>query len=66
MAQERVHKKLKIGTLVKLNHSQEYGIVFRVKINWDYYNNSPFSYSVLVKGTEVSAGEEGLTVIGEL
>ena len=66
MAQERVHKKLKIGALVKLKHSQEYGIVFRVKINWDYNNNSPFSYSVLVKGTEVSAGEEGLTVIGEL
>jgi hypothetical protein len=66
MAQERVHKKIKIGTLVKLNHSQEYGIVFRVKINWYSSNRSPFSYGVLVKGTEVSAGEEGLTVIGEL
>ena len=65
MAQETVHKRLRPGTLVRMNRSQEYGIVLRVKINWGPLVSDPFCYEVLVKGKEVSAYGEGLTVIGE-
>ena len=65
MARELVHKRLKPGTLVQLNRTQEYGIVIRVKINWGPQNDDPFCYGVLVKGEEVSAYGGGLTVIGD-
>ena len=69
MARETVHKRLIPGTLVLLNRTQEYGIVVRVKINWNVFvsgfTNDPFCYGVLVKGKEVSAYGGGLTVIGE-
>ena len=69
MARETVHKRLIPGTLVLLNRTQEYGIVVRVKINWNVFvsefANDPFCYGVLVKGKEVSAYGGGLTVIGE-
>ena len=65
MARETTHKRLKPGTLVQLNRTQEYGIVLRAKINWGPLINDPFCYDVLVKGREVSAYGEGITVIGE-
>jgi len=69
MPRETIHKRLEPGTLVQLSRTQEYGIVVRVKINWDVFGdgktNSPFSYSVLVKGEEVSESEGGLTIIGD-
>ena len=65
MARELVHKRLKPGTLVQLNRTQEYGIVIRVKINWGAQLDDPFCYGVLVRGEEVSAYGGGLTVIGD-
>ena len=69
MARETIHKKLELGTLVKLNRTHEYGIVVRIKINWNIYEGKtekdPFCYGVLVRGKEVSAFGGGLTIIGE-
>lgn len=69
MPRETTHKRLEPGTLVQLNRTQEYGIVVRVKINWNVFvgeiTNDPFCYGVLVKGEEVSAFGGGLTIIGD-
>jgi len=65
MGRELVHKRLKLGTLVQLNRTHEYGIVVRVKINWDSKLDSPFCYGVLVRDEEVSANGGDLTVIGD-
>tara|TARA_Y100000287_G_C14214411_1_gene352689 strand:+ start:992 stop:1204 length:213 start_codon:yes stop_codon:yes gene_type:complete len=69
MARETIYKRLNTGTLVQLNRTLEYGIVVRVKINWNAYvgeiTHDPFCYGVLVRGEEVSAYGGGLTVIGE-
>jgi len=53
---------------VKVNRSNDYGIVLRVKINWGSDQNvidDPFCYEVLVKGKKVSAYGGMLTVIGD-
>lgn len=68
MARETLHKRLEPGTLVRVNRSNDYGIVLRVKINWGPDRNvidDPFCYEVLVKGEKVSAYGGGLTVIGD-
>ena len=68
MAREIVHKKLKVGTLVRINESKEVGIVLSA-----YWNERAvltmqhaFQYSVYVRGKEVSANREVFTVIGEV
>ena len=65
MVQETTHKRLYPGTLVRINRTLEYGIIIRVKINWGPLFDNPFCYDVLVKGRQVSAYGEGITVIGE-
>ena len=65
MERETIHKRLKSGTLVRVNRLNEYGIVLRVKVYWGPIMNDPYCYEVLVKGEKVSAYGEGLTVIGE-
>jgi len=65
MARELVHKRLKPGTLVQLNRTQEYGIVIRTKVYWGPTIDDPWCYTVLVRGEEVSAYGGGLTVIGD-
>ena len=65
MERETIHKRLKSGTLVRVNRLNEYGIVLRVKVYWGPITDDPFCYEVLVKGEKVSAYGEGLTVIGE-
>ena len=68
MAREIVHKKLKLGTLVRINDSEDIGIVTSA-----YWNSSilsttkhAFQYRVYVRGKEVRAIREGFTVIGEI
>ena len=67
MVQETIHKRLKPGTLVRVNRLNEYGIVLRVKVYWgnQYSNDDQYCYEVLVKGEKVSAYGEGFKVIGE-
>ena len=66
MARETTYKKIKPGTLVRINRTQEYGIVLHAKIKWDFaIGQGPFCYAVLVKGEKVSVRKGGLTVIGE-
>ena len=66
MARESVHKRLKPGTLVRVNRFNEYGIVLDAKIKWDLaVSEDPFCYAVLVKGENVRAFRGGLTVIGD-
>ena len=65
MAQERTHKRLDAGTLVKVNRLNDYGIVLRVRVHWGSQIDDPFCYEVLVKGEKVSAYGGGLTVIGD-
>lgn len=65
MKRETVHKKIKLGTLVRIDRLGEYGIVTQ---SFSWGNLSPDSdicYVVFVKGKEVKAYEEGLTVIGD-
>ena len=62
---ETIHKRLKSGTLVRVNRLNEYGIVIRTKVYWGPAIDDPWCYDVLVKGTEVSAYGGGLTVIGD-
>ena len=65
MGQETADKRLKPGTLVRINRLSEYGIVLCVKVYWGPLQNDPYCYEVLVKGEKVSAYGEGITVIGE-
>jgi len=65
MKRETVHKKIKLGTLVRVNRLEEYGIVMR---SYGWGNLSPendICYVVFVRGKEVKAYGEGLTVIGD-
>ena len=68
MVREIIHKKLKEGTLVKLIHGTEIGIITRARFNWGVtyeVSDDPHCYSVLVRGKEVSVCREGLVIIGE-
>ena len=65
MGQETIHKRLKPGTLVRVNRLSEYGIVIRTKVYWGPTIDDPWCYDVLVKGKKVSVYGEGLTIIGE-
>jgi len=65
MKRETVHKKIKLGTLVRVNRLEEYGIITQ---SYSWGNLSPDSdicYVVFVKGREVKAYGEGLTIIGD-
>jgi len=65
MKRETVHKKIKLGTLVRVNRIDEYGIVTR-SFGWgNLSSDGDICYVVFVKGKEVKAYEEGLTVIGD-
>ena len=63
MGQETIHKRLKPGTLVRVDRLNEYGIVLRVKVYWG--PEFDVCYEVLVKGEKVSAYGGMLTVIGD-
>jgi len=65
MACESIHKRLKSGTLVRVNRLNEYGIVIRANVYWGPTIDDPYCYEVLVKGKKVSAYGGGLTVIGD-
>mgnify|MGYP001231905288 CR=1 FL=1 len=66
MACETVYKKLKLGTLVLINRLNEYGIVVKAQCAWsENFADDPFCYVIFVKGREVKACKEGLTVVGE-
>ena len=65
MKHETVHKKIKLGTWVRVNRLEEYGIITQ---SYSWGNLSPDSdicYVVFVKGREVKANGEGLTIIGD-
>ena len=68
MAREIVHKKLKVGTLIRINESKEVGIVLGAYWNERAveYMQHAFQYKVYVRGKEVSANREVFTVIGEV
>ena len=67
MAREVVHKKVKVGTLILINQSEEIGIVLGAYWNKRAYEitEHAFKYKVYVRGKEVSASREGFTIIGE-
>ena len=64
MKRETVHKKIKLGDLVKVNRLDEIGIITRA-LQWRALSMEEVCYVVFVRGKEVKAYEEGLTVIGE-
>ena len=64
MKSETVHKIIKVGALVKVHESNEVGLIIKSTRNWDYSPNN-MCYVIFVKGKEVKAYGEGLTVIGE-
>ena len=68
MAREIVHKKLKLGTLIRFNDSNDIGIVVSACLNQNGFDNlnHVFSYGVYVRGKEVSANKEVFTVIGDI
>ena len=67
MAREIIHKKLKVGTLIRINNSNEVGIILGAKWNSDAYVTTQhiFKYRVYVRGKEVSERREDFTVVGE-
>ncbi len=64
MKRETVHKKIKLGDLVKVERLNEVGIITR-QLHWCDLAMDEICYVVFVRGKEVKAYEEGLTVIGE-
>ena len=61
---ETVHKKIKLGDLVRVDRLNEVGIVTK-QLSWFDLSMEEICYVVFVRGKEVKAYEEGLTVIGE-
>jgi len=68
MAREIIHKKLKVGTLVRINSSNDVGIVMSACWNSRAVEKEQhaFQYKVYVRGKEVRANREVFTVIGEI
>jgi hypothetical protein len=66
MKHETVHKKIKLGSLVKVKSLASYGIVTKLFNWWQIKNCNEICYTVFVKGREVRASEEVLIVIGDL
>ena len=68
MAREIIHKKLKVGTLVRIISSNDIGIV--MSASWNIraveQDQHAFQYDVYVRGKEVRANREVFTVIGEI
>ena len=63
---ETVYKKLKPGTLVRVNRLNAYGIIISTHCSWPTnITSDPFCYVILVKGKEVKAYGEGITTIGD-
>ena len=66
MPRETVKKKLREGTLVRVkNQDDDIGIVIKAWFSWTWSNHDT-CYVVFVRGKEVKAYGEGLTVIGDM
>jgi len=66
MARETVKKKLREGTLVRVgNQGDAVGLVLKAWISWSSDSIDDICYLVYVRGREVKAYGEGLTVIGD-
>ena len=65
MAREIIHKKLKVGTLVQIINTGEFGIIIHSLFNLGSHVEDPYCYGVLVKGKKVRAYQGGFTIIGE-
>ncbi len=65
MPRETVKKKLREGTLVRVkNQGNDVGIIIKAWFAWSMSEHDT-CYVVLVRGREVKAYGEGLTVIGD-